>query len=413
MKSLQQKLSLAACTLIAAGGGTADAQGADNPWEVDTSYLSYVEADERVSVSKTLANLTRQSDAGSLTVNLIHDTMSGASPTGAIRSNDSAVTYTSASGGNGFSADSGGDYSKSNFEDTRVQAGVSWERAQRRGLTLSYGGAVSRESDYESFGGNVGIARESNNRLSTLSAGVAMTLDTIYRSDTGGTPEPLGNIQQERPYSEGSRNTVDGILGFSRVLNRYTVAQLNLGFGLSNGYHSDPYKIISAADDEDRILANFHDSRPDSRLRTSLFGKVVHQLQGTKNSIHLSYRLYQDDWGIQSHTGDLRYRHQVTKRQYLEPHIRLYRQSEADFYQRKLSVDEGLNPILPESGFASSDYRLDAMTSSTLGMKYGLALNRNTDIRIRTEYLNQRFTTADYDTNSALIFQASLKYRFQ
>lgn len=139
----------------------------------------------------------------------------------------------------------------------------------------------------------------------------------------------------------------------------------------------------------------------------------MHQLQGTKNSIHLSYRLYQDDWGIQSHTGDLRYRHQVTKRQYLEPHIRLYRQSEADFYQRKLSVDEGLNPILPESGFASSDYRLDAMTSSTLGMKYGLALNRNTEIRVRTEYLNQRFTTADYDTNAALIFQASLKYTFQ
>lgn len=413
MGSLQQKLSMAACTLLAAGGTTNLAQAADSPWQVDTSYLSYVEADDRVSVSKTLANLTRQSDSGSLTVNLVHDTMSGASPTGAIRSNDSAVTYTSASGGNGFSADSTGDYSKSSFEDTRIQAGLSWERAQTRGLIFSYGAAVSRESDYDSFGANVGVARESDNRSSTLSAGLAMTLDTIYRSDTGGTPEPLGNIQQERPYSEGSRNTVDGIVGFSRVLNRNTVAQINLGFGLSNGYHSDPYKIISAADDEDRILANFHDSRPDSRLRTSLFGKLVHQLQGTKNSIHLSYRLYQDDWGIQSHTGDLRYRHQLTKRQYLEPHIRLYRQSEADFYQRKLSVDEGLNPILPESGFASADYRLDAMISSTLGMKYGLALTRNTDIRVRAEYLNQAFSTADYDTNAALIFQTSLKYKFQ
>ena len=82
------------------------------------------------------------------------------------------------------------------------------------------------------------------------------------------------------------------------------------------------------------------------------------------------------------------------------------------FYHRKLFVDEGLNPILPESGFASSDYRLDAMTSATLGMKYGLSLTPNADLRIRAEYLDQSFSTADYETNSALIFQTSLKYRF-
>ena len=205
---------------------------------------------------------------------------------------------------------------------------------------------------------------------------------------------------------------MDGILGITRVLNKQTLALFNASFGLSKGYHSDPYKIISAADDQDRILANFHDSRPESRLRTSVLGKIVHQLQGSKNSVHLSYRLYQDDWGVQSNTADLRYRHQLTKRQYLEPHARLYRQTQADFYQRKLFVDEGLNPILPEDGFASSDYRLDAMTSATLGMKYGVAVTSNADLRIRAEYLDQTFSTADYDKNSALIFQASMRYRF-
>jgi hypothetical protein len=410
MQRLQKQLGMAVCTLLAAGNS--GAQSADSPWQVDTSYLSYVEADNRVSVSKTLANLSRQNDRGSMTVSLVHDTMSGASPTGAIRSSDSAVTYTSASGGNGFSADSTGDYSKSAFEDTRIQAGLTLEREQSRGLSLSYGGVVSRESDYDSFGGSVGVAKESSDKLSTFNIGLAMTIDSIYRSDTGGTPEPLGNLQQERPYSEGSRNTTDVLLGVTRVLNRQTLAQFNLSFGLSEGYHSDPYKIISAADPEDRIIANYHDSRPDSRLRTSVFGKVVHQLNDSEHSMHLSYRLYQDDWGIQSHTADLRYRHQLTRRQYLEPHIRVYRQTQADFYQRKLSVDEGLNPILPEDGFASADYRLDAMTSATWGMKYGLALNPNTEIRVRAEYLDQSFSTADYEKNTAVVFQTSLKYRF-
>ncbi|MFK7855850.1 MAG: DUF3570 domain-containing protein [Granulosicoccus sp.] len=410
MSGLRHKLGLAACTLVAAG--SANTQAADGPWQVDTSYLSYVEADDRVAVSKTLANLTRQDERGTLNVNLVHDTMSGASPTGAIRSTDSAVTYTSASGGTGFNAGSGGDYSMSSFEDTRIQAGLGWEKEQRRGLTINYGGAVSNESDYESFGGNVGVSRESNDGITTFSGGLALTADTIYRSDTGGTPEPLGNTEQPRPYSAGTRNTVDGLLGITRVLNKQTLAQFNVSFGLSKGYHSDPYKIISAADEQDRILANFHDSRPQSRLRTSALAKVVHQLRGSKNSVHLSYRLYQDDWGVQSHTADLRYRHQLTKRQYLEPHARLYRQTQADFYQRKLSVDEGLNPILPEDGFASSDYRLDAMTSATLGMKYGLALTSNADFRIRAEYLDQSFSTADYSKNTAVIFQTSLRYRF-
>ena len=170
MSSLRQRLSLAACTLVAAGH-SALGQSAENPWEIDTSYLSYVEANDRVSVSKTLANLTRKDERGTLNVNLVHDTMSGASPTGAIRSNDSAVTYTSASGGTGFNAGSAGDYSLSSFEDTRIQAGLGWETEHRRGLTINYGGAVSSESDYDSLGGNIGLSRESEDRITTLSGG--------------------------------------------------------------------------------------------------------------------------------------------------------------------------------------------------------------------------------------------------
>ncbi len=410
MSTLQHRLRLAACSLIAAAG-TSEVQAVESPWQVDTSYLSYTEADDRVSVSKTLANLNRISDQGVVSVSLVHDTMSGASPTGAIRSSDSAVSYTSASG-SGVSAGSGGDYSLGEFEDTRIQAGLGVEREHSRGLTLSYGGVVSQESDYESLGANVGIARESVDKITTYNAGLALTTDTIYRSDSGSTPEPLGNVQQGRPFSEGSRDTVDGLLGVSRVLNRSTIAQATVSFGLSEGYHSDPYKIISAADDQDRILANFHDSRPASRFRTTVFGKVVHQIKDTINTIHLSYRLYQDDWGVQSHTADVRYRHQLSKRHYLEPHLRLYRQTAADFYNRRLRVDEGLNPILPENGFASADYRLDTMTSSTLGLKYGVKLAASTDLRFRVEYLDQSFSTADYDTNSAVIFQTSFKYRF-
>lgn len=409
--SLRQKLSLAACALVASGGETM-AQTASDEWEVDTSYLSYTESDNRVSVSKSLANLIKRGEGQSLSVNLVHDTMSGASPTGAIRSNNSAVTYTSASGGNGFSAAGGGDYSKSSFEDTRLQAGLTYEREHLRGLTMTYGGAVSQESDYDSLGVNLGVARESSNKLTTYSMSLAATSDTIYRSDTGDTPEPLSNVQNQRPFTQGVRTTIDALFGITRVLNRQTLAQFNLTVGESNGYHSDPYKIISAADSEDRILANFHDSRPQSRLRTALYTKLVHQLKDSDHSIHFSYRLYQDDWGIHSHTGDFRYRYQINKRQFLEPHVRLYFQSSAEFYRRKLDVDSGSNPLLPENGLASADYRLDKLSSATLGLKYGIAIAPKTQLRLRAAYMSQRFSTADYAQLGAVIMQASLRYRF-
>ncbi|MEE9320877.1 MAG: DUF3570 domain-containing protein [Granulosicoccus sp.] len=407
MTTLRQKLALATCALVTGG-----AQAVEQNWAVDTSYLSYTESNNRVAVSKTLANLTRTLNDGNVTVNLVHDTMSGASPTGAIRSSDSAVTFSSASGGGGFAASTDSDYSLSPFEDTRIQFGLSREQLKSRALTFSYGGVVSQESDYDSMGANVGVKRESTNKLSTVSASFAATFDSIYRSDSGTTPQPLRDVNRELEYGKGQRNTFDSVLGVTRVLNRNTLMQVNASLGLSQGYHSDPYKIISAADENDRILANFHDSRPESRLRSSLFAKVVHQLQGSRNSIHLSYRLYQDSWGIASNTADFRYHHQLTRKQYLEPHVRLYRQNAADFYQRKLSVDDQLNPVMPEDGFASADYRLDALTSATLGVKYGFSITRNTDMRIRAEYVSQLFDNSDYGTNTAVVLQTSLKYRF-
>lgn len=159
-------------------------------------------------------------------------------------------------------------------------------------------------------------------------------------------------------------------------------------------------------------MANFHDSRPESRLRTTAYAQLVHELSGTKNTFRASYRLYRDDWGVGSHTAVFRYRHQLTGKHYLEPHLRFYRQNAANFYQRKLNVDEGLNPVMPASGFASADYRLDSMRSITFGIKFGVDLTRKAQLRFRADYLDQSFKSADYGSNSAVILQTSFRYQF-
>ena len=71
-----------------------------------------------------------------------------------------------------------------------------------------------------------------------------------------------------------------------------------------------------------------------------------------------SYRFMTDDWGVTSHTIDLKYHWQLDHA-YLEPHLRYYLQSEADFYHRyALSTDYDSATQTLKLSDASADYRL-------------------------------------------------------
>jgi len=422
--ALSRRLALAACSLLGAGGAggvPAPAQAAgvpfagsdDDAWSVDGSWLAYTESDDRVAVRKTLVDLQRENDAHTIGVQLVHDTMSGASPTGALADDSGQVTYTGASGGQGFAVgEDEGDGTRALFDDTRVQAGLAVESELDRALSVNYGAVVSQESDHDSFGGNVGLTRRSSDGVTTLDAGIAATFDGIYRSERDDTPEPLGDVADASSFEQGERSTVDALLGFGRVLNRRTVVQANLGLGVSSGYHSDPYKVISVVDDRQRVIAALHDSRPDQRVRATLFGKMVHRLKDSERSVNLSYRLYGDDWGVVSHTFVARYRLPLGERLFLEPHLRLYRQGAADFHLPFLAADERGEAVLPADGHASADYRLDGLTGTTLGIKAGWRIGARTDLRLRLERLEQRFDDTADGTLSATLVQTSVRYRF-
>lgn len=90
-----------------------------------------------------------------------------------------------------------------------------------------------------------------------------------------------------------------------------------------------------------------------------------------------------DDWAIDSHTVDVRYRWNFGGDQYIQPHIRYYTQTEADFYQRFL-VD-----AQPTPQFASADRRLGNFDGLTIGLKYGRVLKNGNPFNVRLEYYNQ------------------------
>lgn len=419
MKNIKNKLSIATCTLL--GGASQQGQAAeavDNAWDLDSSLLYYSEADSRVSVSKAMAFLTGDiSSDDSVNVNLVLDTMSGATPTGAVRSQTSGVTsFTGASGASSTIA-GGASVDRVNFSDTRLAIALKWNHSLNRLDTIGYGASISVEKDYQSYGASINYSTDSEDRLTTYTVGFASSFDQIYRK-TDGTPEPLSNVEDNNIFSDGERYSYDILLGMSKVINRKTVGQLNYTISYSDGYHTDPYKVISQVrlvEDTETgqytwaELERYYEGRPDSRLRQSIFSSVAHQYGESGETVHFAYRYYNDDWDIASHTFELSHRKPTGESSYIEPHFRYYSQSAAEFFMHSI-IDDGINPVeIPE--YASADYRLDEGIGLTLGLEYGQRLGGG-QLRFRTEFINWQYEEAEYDETRAIVLQLSYQKLF-
>ena len=100
--------------------------------------------------------------------------------------------------------------------------------------------------------------------------------------------------------------------------------------------------------------------------------------------IDLSYRYYRDDWNITSHTVDIKYRWSFAGGTFLEPRVRWYTQSAADFFRYSLVDGEPL----PEH--ATADYRQGELDALTLGLRYGGTAFKTHTWSIRGEIYDQR-----------------------
>jgi hypothetical protein len=123
------------------------------------------------------------------------------------------------------------------------------------------------------------------------------------------------------------------------------------------------------------------ESRPDTRTKQALYAELKKDLRG--RTLSAAYRYMTDDWDINSHTLDARLRWPLGAATYLEPHVRYYTQTGAEFY--RLALVNGQ----PMPQFASADYRLADFDATTLGMKLGRELSGGREWSVRLEYYQQ------------------------
>ncbi len=416
MKSIKNKLTLATCSLLSQHSGSALAL--ENAWEIESSALYYSEADDRVNVAKFVAGVGGDvTDRDRVNILTVLDTMSGSTPSGAVKTSGGSNTTTGASGGGGSAVTDPNVSALSKFDDTRLGNSLTWTHQHENNWSVDYNAAVSIENDYRSYSAAATVNKETKTKDYRFSLGLAGTYDQIFRVGAGSTPVPLTQIADNKFAGEGEKNTTDLILGVAHVINRRTVAQANLSYSLSQGYMTDPYKVFSVVDiATDLPISNssYYEHRPGTRQRISLTLQLNHQLYPGDDVLHASYRYYTDDWQVDSHTLDFNYRFNLANTSYLEPSVRLYTQSKASFYQNEFFVNNtaGLDPTTLFPEFISADYRLDDMDSITSGIRYGKEVGKDGHLRARLEYMYQSFKHSEFDTNKAIIFQIAYSKRF-
>ncbi len=233
-------------------------------------------------------------------------------------------------------------------------------------VNLTAGFANSRESDYVSNGWSLNTVTDFNDKNTNLLVGYGRTDDKINEEKLGWTIK--------RPKTGN-----DFLIGVNQLIDQNTSVSANVSYGRSHGFMSDPYKIVSTTmlDLDPGTYYTVPENRPMERNKVSIFLGLNRNFERLHGAVDVSYRYYHDTFGITSHTTTVLWEQKIGENVIVQPSIRYYRQSAADFYYTDLDaagIVTSYEPVLGETGtgkapFYSSDYRLAYMQTVDLGLK--------------------------------------------
>ncbi len=255
-----------------------------------------------------------------LGLDVVHESMSGATPWYVIPGDDGDPVQV---------------MTGATVEDKRTDLLLEGKYYMDRSLA-SLSGGVSFEKDYFAINGGLGGQLDFNDKNTTLSSGVGVSIDSIDPTDSAEFPL--------RPDHE-KKQSYSAYAGISQVLRRNVAIQSTLTYSLGNGFLSDPYK-------EALVLGEpVADSRPDLRNQIAWLSRYRHHFSSLNATFHTDYQFYWDDWNITAHTLEVAWYQSLFESFRLIPSFRYYSQGQADFYANY--YDQARS-----DGYYSSDYRL-------------------------------------------------------
>lgn len=417
-------LSMLSANLLGASAALAQDSGEDEPQVVvhdlmkepapgpntyvyDSSILFYKESGSRVQAVEPVFNVQNYLANGSIiSGNFTFDTLTGATPNGATpstsdqtfnsivreKTTSTQVTSTGASGGGTVTTIPGTAYAKSSytvpartlplasFHDHRFagNGGFSWLANPDTRLNVGLGASVER--DYTSFTANFGIARDLNQKNTTLS--LSVNLEEDISRPYNGTPSPFQELNSQIGGGNDTKATYGVLAGVSQTLARFWITQVNFNLSGSKGYQADPYRVVSVVDPVSGAPLDYlFENRPRSRTRESVYWGNKLALGPTVADV--SVRYYHDTWGINSLTAEVSEQIPLGGSLYIKPLYRYYHQTAANFFTYYLVSGNDL------PAYASSDSRLSRFNANTIGGKIGVRVFKTGEFYIEGESYRQ------------------------
>ncbi len=225
-----------------------------------------------------------------------------------------------------------------------AQGGVSW-----KGIEGGY--YVSQEEDYFAQQLSAGATRVLPGDV-TLSAGASYGWDKI---------EPLADDDGATEASE--KTTAHANVVVTHAFTPTTEVQAGVEMTNVEGLQHNPYRNVYVAG------AGVPERHPESRSRRAAFLKLSQYLMN-RSSVRISSMLYEDDWGVSSHTLNVALHQYVTNPVTVRYRYRWYTQNAADFYREEYTEPNGVD------GYQTGDYRLSSFSAHLLGARVAWQLGR-------------------------------------
>lgn len=202
---------------------------------------------------------------------------------------------------------------------------------------------VSDENDYRANSASIDGSVTLANNATTLSAGIAHSDDEINPTDAARFNRVLS----------ANKATTSAFVSMTQIINQFSILQTGLSTARADGFLTDPYKLS--------------DRRPEERNQFTWTTSWRRYFRDQRAAFHANYRLYDDDFGVRSHTIDFALHKDLSRTLTWVPSLRFYRQRAADFFTPATDFAQ-------LQAFNSSDYRLSDYDAISAGLKLNVAL---------------------------------------
>jgi hypothetical protein len=235
--------------------------------------------------------------------------------------------------------------------------------------TLSADYVYSVENDYQSHNADFGLAQDLFEKMTTLALGWTFSDNRVGR--TGD------QLFTRHLLVTGASGT------WTQVLNQKTIAQLSYSFSYNDGYQASPYRFVRVeSTDERQIVFKVPETEPNERFRHAAVAALNRYLFND-SAIGADYRFYADNWGIISHTVQVRW-FIAFKDLTLRLRERFYYQQGASFYKEHYTVND-------LSSYMTADRELSTFWSNLVGAKLSWRLpwvHRALELEAKVDYFH-------------------------